>query len=214
MSDGERWGRYYNAVAAKPPRPTLLDALDRFAAEGVPSPNAPPPFALDLGCGDGRDTVELLRRGWRVLAVDATAEAIERLLARPDLPKGDLPEGALLETRVVRFEDFQPPPCELVNASFSLPLCAPDHFPDLWARLTAAIRPGGRFAGQLYGPRDDWAGRGITIHDRAAIERLCAGFRVEMLDETVEDGATALGKSKRWHIYHLVLAKLSACTFN
>lgn len=209
MSDGERWGRYYDAVAAKPPRPTLLHALDRFSAEGIPASGKPPPLALDLGCGDGRDTVELLRRGWKVLAIDATPEAIDRLLARPDLPK-----SALLEARVEQFEDFQPPACDLVNASFSLPLCSPEDFPALWGRLTAAIRPGGRFAGQLYGPQDDWAGRGITIHDRTAIERLCAGFQVEKLDETVEDGTTALGKSKRWHIFHLVLTKLPACTFN
>lgn len=209
MSDGERWGRYYDAVADKPPRPTLLHALDLFAAEGVPAKGRPPPFALDLGCGDGRDTVALLRRGWRVLAIDATPEAINRLLARPDLP-----EGALLEARVERFEDFQPPACELVNASFSLPLCTPEHFPLLWERLAAAIRPGGRFAGQLYGPQDDWTGRGITIHDRTAIERLCFGFRAEKLDETIEDGITALGKSKRWHVFHLVLAKPPARTFN
>ncbi|WP_086464023.1 class I SAM-dependent methyltransferase [Oceanibaculum nanhaiense] len=209
MSDEARWGRYYDAVTDRPPRPTLLHALDRFALEGIPAKGGPPPFALDLGCGDGRDTLELLRRGWRVLALDATAEAIERLLARPDLP-----DKRLLETRIERFEDFLPPACDLVNASFSLPLCVPADFPALWARLTAAIRPGGRFAGQLYGPQDDWAGRGITIHDRAAIDSLCAGFSVEKLDETIEDGVTALGKPKRWHIFHLVLAKQPACTFN
>jgi SAM-dependent methyltransferase len=209
MSDGARWNRYYEAVANRPPRDTLLDALDRFSAEGVPAKDGPPPFALDLGCGDGRDTVALLRRGWRVLAIDATAEAIERLLARPDLP-----EGALLEARVERFEDFQPPACDLINASFALPLCEPARFPTVWARLTAAIRPGGRFAGQLYGLQDDWAGRGVTTHDRAAIDSLCAGFRAEKLDEVIEDGVTVLGKPKRWHIFHLVLAKLPACVFN
>lgn len=209
MSDGARWNRYYEAVRDRPPRDTLLDALDRFSAEGIPAKDGPPPFALDLGCGDGRDTIELLRRGWRVLAIDATAEAIARLLTRPDLP-----EGALLEARVERFEDFQPPACDLINASFSLPLCEPARFPAVWARLTAAIRPGGRFAGQLYGPQDAWAGRGVTTHDRTAIDSLCAGFRAEKLDEIVEAGTTALGKPKRWHIFHLVLAKLPACAFN
>ncbi|HKW53315.1 MAG TPA: class I SAM-dependent methyltransferase, partial [Stellaceae bacterium] len=65
--NGERdsdWDEYYERVAGRPPRPTLLAALERFGAEGGQS-------ALDLGCGDGRDTIELLRRGWRVLAIDA-----------------------------------------------------------------------------------------------------------------------------------------------
>jgi len=65
------WSRYYDAVSDDP-RETLLDALDRFDAPGV---------AADLGCGTGRDTVELLRRGWQVVAIDSEEEAIRRLRA-------------------------------------------------------------------------------------------------------------------------------------
>jgi len=66
------WTRYYDAAGVDP-RPTVLAALERFDRE---SPGAR--FAVDLGCGTGRDTLELLRRGWRVLAIDSQAEAIER----------------------------------------------------------------------------------------------------------------------------------------
>ena len=59
------WRRYYAAALQDPPRATLLHALERFAAEAhVPRER----FAVDLGSGTGRDTLELLRRGWRVLA--------------------------------------------------------------------------------------------------------------------------------------------------
>jgi 2-polyprenyl-3-methyl-5-hydroxy-6-metoxy-1,4-benzoquinol methylase len=40
---------------------------------------------VDLGSGEGRDTVELLRQGWRVLGIDGEAEAIARLQGRPDI---------------------------------------------------------------------------------------------------------------------------------
>jgi len=169
----------------------LLAALDRFRHEAG--------FAVDLGCGDGRDTVELLRRGWSVLAIDAEAEALDRLRAR------DLPPGARLDTRQARFEASAWPSCQLVNASFSLPLCPPEEFPALWQRIAGSLVPGGRFAGQLYGPRDDWAGRpGTTHHDRAAVESLLAGFEIEMLEEEESDAITPRGHPKHWHIFHIV----------
>src|SRR6266540_4136628 len=66
------WTRYYDA-AGEQPRETLLFALERFDAEA--GATARGLFAVDLGCGTGRDSAELLRRGWRVLAIDAEAEA-------------------------------------------------------------------------------------------------------------------------------------------
>ena len=75
------WGRYYEAAKGGGPRETLRLALDLFESEGGWGERR----AVDLGCGEGRDTLELLRRGWRVLAIDDEREAIERLRARPDL---------------------------------------------------------------------------------------------------------------------------------
>src|SRR2546430_1541774 len=53
------YGAYYDKAGLRPPRATLLQALDAFAAEGVACGHA-----VDLGCGIGRDTLELLRRRW------------------------------------------------------------------------------------------------------------------------------------------------------
>jgi SAM-dependent methyltransferase len=185
------WAAYYAATAGRPPRPTLLEALHRFAGPG---------FAVDLGCGDGRDAIELLRRGWRVLAVDAEKVALDRLRGRPDLP-----QDAALEMLHGRFEAIDWPECDLVNASFALPLCPPEHFPALWARIRARLIPGGRFAGQLYGERDGWAGReGMTFHRREEVEALLRGLEVEHLAEEESDAVTPRGTPKHWHIYHVV----------
>ncbi|WP_246275417.1 hypothetical protein [Brasilonema bromeliae] len=56
------WSAYYNAVIGRPPRDTLLEALARFDAESLNQQETPVQqsrFAVDLGCGEGRDTVEL-----------------------------------------------------------------------------------------------------------------------------------------------------------
>jgi len=196
---GERWDDYYAATADRPPRRTLLEALARFA------PAASPGVAVDLGCGDGRDTVELLRRGWSVLAIDAEPAAIARLQSRADLP-----EGAMLSCLCQRIEDAVWPAADLVNASFSLPLCPPGRFPELWRRTVASLKPGGRFSGQLYGDRDGWAGRpGMTHLDRSAAERLLHGLRVELFEEVETDSVTPRGKPKHWHIFHIVAQRTS-----
>jgi SAM-dependent methyltransferase len=191
------WAEYYAATADRPPRRTLLAALEKFGT------SARPRFAVDLGSGDGRDTIELLRRGWSVLAIDAEPAAIERLLKRPDLPP-----GARLRARCERFEDASWPAADLVNSSFALPLCPPERFPELWARIVASLAPGGRFAGQLYGDRDGWAGRpGMTHLSRAAAERLLAGLEIDLFEEEESDGITPRGKPKHWHIFQIVVRR-------
>jgi tellurite methyltransferase len=180
------------------PRKTLLYALARFDEDGLRDP-----FAVDLGCGSGRDTVELLRRGWKVLAIDGEAEAIERLLASEDLPSSALER---LSTQVSRFEDAAWPDADLVNSSFALPFCPPESFPRLWQRIKSSVRlGGGRFSGQLFGDRDGWSGeRELTFHTRAQVEALLGSFEVEWLEEVEEDGCTAVGEPKRWHLFHVV----------
>ena len=193
--DGD-WTEYYERTAGRPPRPTLLAALERFG------PGAGR-VAVDLGCGDGRDTVALLARGWRVLAIDAEPAAIERLSARPDLPP-----GAPLETRCERFEESSWPEADLVNASFALPLVAPERFAALWEKIGRSLKPGGRFSGQLFGDRDGWRGeKAITFMSRAEVERLLAGFAVELLEEEESDAATPYGKRKHWHLFHICARK-------
>ncbi|CAN0564715.1 unnamed protein product [Laminaria digitata] len=193
------WASYYEKTGHRPPRPTLVKALDAFAAEGLPSGGR----AVDLGCGSGRDTIEILRRGWPVLAVDAAPEAIEKLLARPDLPK-----DCEIETMVSRYENMALPTGNLVNAGFSLPLCPAETFPAIWQTIVSSLVPGGRFSGQLYGDRDSWVDRpGMTCHSREQVVDLLEPFDVELLEEEEDDSVTPRGVRKHWHIFHIVASK-------
>jgi membrane dipeptidase len=186
------WSRYYRR-AGFDARPTLLDAVERFAAPGL---------AVDLGAGTGRDTLELLRRGWRVVSIDGEAEAVNKIvrLAGPDASR--------LEAVVGRYESTMWPACDLLNASYAIPFCPPVRFPAVWGRIVDAIAPGGRFAGQFFGPNDDWARTGLLIHSRAEVEQLLEPFEIETLHEEDAEGTTTVGVTKHWHLFHVVARKL------
>lgn len=199
QNKAERWSAYYQQVHGRPPHETLVQALTLFAQD-QPSQ----PFAIDLGCGAGRDTLALLEAGWHVLAIDAQPEAVQHVRA-------GTPLAALsrLQTRVAVFAELPPlPPADLVNASFSLPFCHPTHFDTLWANIRQAIRVNGRFAGQFFGENDSWAhDPAKTVHTKVQVQALLQAFEIEMLSERDEDGSTACGDAKHWHIFHVVARK-------
>jgi len=200
MSNNETWAAYYEKTGTRPPRDTLLFALDRFDAELGPDDRH---FAVDMGSGNGRDTIELLRRGWSVLAVDAETDAIDGLRSRPDLPT-----DARLDTLVSRFEDAELPEADLINSSFALPLVPPQHFPDLWDGMVGALRSGGRISCQLYGDRDSWVGDPtITFFTLGGVEALLNPLDVEHFREEEDDSTTPRGGQKHWHIFHIVARK-------
>jgi len=198
MEQAEGWSQYYDKLRDRPPRRTLLTALDHFG------PATDDSLVIDLGCGDGRDVIEMLRRGWRVVAVDSEPEALRRLQLRP------FPAGSDLTPIVARFEEVPLPlGVRLVNSSFAMPLCQPDDFRQLWQRIREALPVGGRFSGQWYGPRDSWSGRpGMTFVSREEALGLLDGFDLEMFEEEEADGVTPRGNAKNWHIFHIVAQKL------
>lgn len=194
------WLRFLDATQDSPPRDTLVRSLDFFQAEGYPHSGD---LAVDLGCGSGNDALEILRRGWRLRALDAHPDAVRRVIERVPAKL-----ASRLETEVTRFEDLTLPPALLLNASFSLPFCPPAAFPRFWEMLLGALRPGGRISGQLFGDRDEWADReDMTFQTREEAERLLAPLEIEMLEEIERDGKTAVGTAKHWHVFSIVARK-------
>ena len=194
-SELEDWPGYFRSVEGKGPRETLVFALERFAQEGITEG-----LAVDIAAGEGRDSVELLARGWRVVATDEHPDAAPLLLARvPELLK------AKLTTLQVDFAEMAVPDCELVNASFALPFCCPEDLPALWEKIVRAIRPGGRFAGQFFGDRDSWASiPGRSHHSHEMVLQLLEGFEIELMNVEEKDDAPEVRNPKHWHMFHVV----------
>jgi SAM-dependent methyltransferase len=148
----------------------------------------------------------MLRRGWTVLAIDREAEGIERLC----MSITDEQMQLRLVTRVIAFEKISDlPECDFVNASFSLPFCAPACFDALWQCVVRSLRPRGRFAGTLFGVHDSWAAteRMMTFHMRRQVDELLQPFLIEDFIEDERDGKTATGEAKHWHVFHIVARK-------
>lgn len=99
---------------------------------------------------------------------------------------------------------------DLVNASFALPFCSPDSFPALWAWISRILDTGGRFAGQLFGDRDEWACVRPKSHfTRSQVEQLFQGWQIEHFEEVEKEGDDATGKPKYHHVFHIVARKLA-----
>jgi len=201
------WATYYERTASRPPRSTLRFALRRFSEDWREGGRPDAPLAIDLGSGGGRDALELLRQGWRVLAIDAAPASITALeTAARDV-------GAdRLSTRIERFETSALPKAMLINSSFALPLCPPLAFHALWARIVDALEPGGRFCGQFFGERDGWASpgsgkAGITFLSRTEATALLSPLAVERFLEEEIDAERPVGKTKHWHLFHVVARK-------
>lgn len=196
QASGIEWEEYYRATEGRPARPLFVDAIPFLPTGRADDATL---VAIDLGCGDGTETLALLARGWTVIAVDSAPEAIARL--RASVPPED---SSRLSTFVAPFHQLELPDADFVYAGLSLPFCEPREFDEVWRRISTSIRPLGVFAGHFFGPHDTWAGTpGMTFQSRVEVEALLGDFDVHLLQEQDEDGAAVSGP-KHWHVFHVI----------
>lgn len=212
------WQEYYSAVTDKPPRDTLIRALDLFEVADRGSEGPVSRRAVDIACGEGRDTREMLRRTgptrWHVMASDSSESGL-KLLAE-SIADRDRDRVFLASCKMEELPMSYPQPrcgagertfqtVDLVNASFALPFCKPDAFGAVWGWISRILTPGGRFAGQFFGDRDEWACVRPKSHlARAQVEQLFNAWTIEHFEEVEKEGDDATGKPKYHHVFHVV----------
>ena len=191
---GTDWAAYYRSTLGREPRPLFMKGMAAVEAAGVA-----PGQAIEVGFGDGRETLALLEAGWRVLAIDPAPAAAEVLQSQVPAHV-----AGRLEIRSVPAEDADLVPFDLLYAGYSLPFLGADAFDRFWNAARDRLRPGGILVVNFFGPRDSWAGReGMRFIDIDAVRRLVDGLELLALEEEDQDGNSFLGP-KHWHVFDVI----------
>lgn len=186
------WSDYYAITKDLPPTPLLVRALEFVAHKNK---------AIDIGAGGLKNTRHLLREGFEVIAIDSDPmmTKIAKKLTSPNLTA---------VTTTYEDYDFPPSSFDLAAAMFALPFNQPQTFTQVFTDIKQSLVPGGIFAGQFFGKNDAWSSNPkMTFHTKTEIEELFAEMEIIRLKEVEEDGTTANGSPKHWHVFHILARK-------
>ncbi|MCL2226679.1 MAG: class I SAM-dependent methyltransferase [Oscillospiraceae bacterium] len=195
MDKNTNWPEFIKRTLDTPPRWMMKKTLELFGDFAG--------HAVDLGCGSGIDTIELAERGWTVYAVDSTPDGFANIMSK-------LPEDKQAKVKCIQadFEHMAIPEADLIYSVFSLPFCKPEHFGAFWEKIVSAIKPGGRFAGNLFGVKDEWAYMSdATFITKEQFDELFKDFTIEHFREQYSEGPSVLVPTKLWHLFDVVAQK-------
>lgn len=139
--------KYYENTENALPHPMVKKFIDM---------NNNPKYAIDLGCGAGRDTIYLIKNGWKVLAIDKenTKEIIASKLDGEELKKFDF--------KCQEFEKIELEKNNLLVANFSIPFCNKKYFNEFWNKISDSI-----LKGRIFYRKFLWSERFLGKYKRA-----------------------------------------------
>ena len=189
------WEKYYEKSQGRPVRSLYARAIKHI------DPSAK--CAVDLGCGDGTEALDLLGRGLTVHAVDQEATSV-------NFVKSQSNNHPNLYTHQSALENWQEwPKADFLFAYYSLPFVAHDRFHAVIDQALASVNQAGIFAASFFGPTDDWVKTGhlagITTEE---IKIGLKGFEILHCEEIKKIGPTALQGDKFWDVTEVVARKL------
>lgn len=165
--------------------------------------NIKPGLAVDIGCGAGRDTIELIKNKWKVIAIDK--EDVSKYI------KEGLTELELKNFKFIKsnFEDVILEKNNLVIANNSLAFCSKRNFERVWDNIVNSIEKDGYFVGTFFGIKDSWlqTKNKMKFYSVEEINLLFKQFNIIELNEIEKDGISAIGECKHWHIYAVIAQK-------
>lgn len=165
--------------------------------------------AYDLGCGAGNISMYLLKKGWKVIAIDREVQVIEN---KKKVIEGNVRDN--LKIIQESFENVQMIECDLVIAIHSLSWCNKDNFDEVWSNIKKSLKIGGRIAITLFGENDEFGKKNpqMSLFNRNEILELLDDFEIEgksrEIIEKEYDGKLANGRPHHWHIFIIMAKKI------
>lgn len=198
----DRWEAYFKRKMFDPPVGFLLEGLNRIP------PVRKGEVAIDLGSGVGHETMVLLKRGYRVIAIDNEPNSFKYMMKQPDIQHFK----NQLSTMVTSFEKLQfseLPHADLMVSCFSLPFVSQKDFSRVWKDVVDVIKPGGYFIGNFFDPEFTFFNQRfrphMTFHTK---EQVLSLFKDFFILEFREVDADSLKKGTKEHYYIVVAKKL------
>lgn len=142
--------------------------VNRWLAE-VAEPLTPG-RALDLGCGEGGDTLWLAEHGWQVTGVDISETALGRALEEA-AARGLLDQVRLLQTNLS--ESFPEGTFDLISAQFLQSMVHLDR-ERIFAAAARAVAPGGVLIVVDHGAAPPWAPKHVHDHVFLGVDEVLA----------------------------------------
>ena len=131
--------------------PLFTKANNCFQSNGIKKG-----VAVDLGCGFGTYTFNLLDRGWKVYAVDSSSKVLETLATKVSTMGKNWIENGQLVLVNEKIEEFKfPEKVHLVTAVESLPFCDPEKINAIFLEIKNSLLPQGMLFCNFYSNYDN-----------------------------------------------------------
>jgi SAM-dependent methyltransferase len=214
------WKTYEYFRALKPeekgpgkPEDTLVKAIELLNLQAGRMNHL---TAIDLGCGEGRDTLKMLQEGFEVHAIDPNETALKRL----EFYAGEANLRSKLNLDGSSFENLnllkmtENKSVQLLNASWSLPY-ADEHFDHAIREVKEMVDKGAVFSGTFFGDHDDLKKEvekgisGTKLLTDQQMDQLFPDSKYERIqwDSREYDGKRVDGSKKHWHVWHVIVKK-------
>lgn len=158
--------------------------------------------AIDLGCGEGFDSIYLLENNWNVIAIDLFTESIKK-----NSKKLDEKYKNKLIIRRQEFENLDIPRVDLILANYSISYCKKERLISMLNKVVNSIKINGKLAGIIYGENDYRKEYTNCLTKENIYNILEEKFEIESFKE-YEDIRNINNSLKNEHSYEIIARKI------